>query len=62
MAQEKRPQSADQRERTHLPAAAVCAQALRLGADRSRCVRFTPGVAPVWLGTATTLNINVLGA
>lgn len=34
MAQEKRPQSADQRERAQLPAAAVCAQALKLGADR----------------------------
>lgn len=62
MAQEKRPQSADQRERAQLPAAAVCAQALKLGADRYRCRRFTPGVTPVWLGTANTLNTNVLEA
>lgn len=62
MAQEKHPQSADQRERTHLPAAVVCARALKLGAHRPRCMRFTPVAAPVWLGTANTLNINVLEA
>lgn len=52
-----------QEGKEHICQHVVCAQALKLGNGRSRCMRFTSIVTPEWLKEVTnTLNINALDA